>query len=78
MPEDLSSSVTKTTDNLAFWTVAFDKKIQMGRDKDAFDYRTFIPLPEYREGPINNSHLYSKNSSKNKQQIALNQKKVII
>jgi len=75
LPEDLSSSVTKTTDNLAFWTVAFDKKIQMGRDKDAFDYRTFIPLPEYREGPINNSHLYSKNSSKNKQQIALNQKK---
>jgi hypothetical protein len=73
MPENLSSSITKTTDNLAFWTVAFDKKIQMGRDKDAFDYRTFIPLPEYREGPINNSHLYSKNSNKNKQQTTLNQ-----
>ncbi|MCS7316940.1 MAG: AAA family ATPase, partial [Candidatus Dojkabacteria bacterium] len=56
--EDTSRKIVKTKDNFVYWTLAFLEKLKMGRDKDAFDYRTFIPLPEYRKGPIDERYVY--------------------
>jgi hypothetical protein len=45
-------------DNYAYWADAFQEKMKMGRDKDAFDYRTFIPNKGFREGTIKEEFLY--------------------
>lgn len=53
-----SSEIEVDSDNYVIWTNAFKEKMKMGRDKDAFDYRTFIPLPEFRDAKIRDEFLY--------------------